>query len=249
MSPFRSVFPGARVWRSSHIPFMPRTARALQAGGYYHLINRGNNRSTIFPGPSDYRSFLSLVIRAQDRIPLTLLAFCAMPNHFHMVASATAARDISRWMHWLLTTHGHRFHANNGTTGRIWQGRFKAFPIQHDAHLLTVMRYVERNALRAGLVERAELWPWGSLAWRVGQAIGPPLGHAPVSMPVDWAEYVNAPQTAEELHAVRTCVNQQRPFGDQTWSDDAATKLGLGSSGRSRGRPRRPDSPRGLTLL
>ena len=120
--------------------------RSLVAGGYYHLINRGNDRSVVFHRPTttgvscDDR-------RAQEEIaPAALLAFCLMPNHFHLVVSRPVQRDVSRWMHWLLTTHTHRHHLRYGTSGRVWQGRFKAFPIEQDDHLLTVMRYVERNA-------------------------------------------------------------------------------------------------------
>ncbi len=149
--------------RLAHDRRMPRTARKLLAGGCYHLTNRGNNRAALFSDPSAYRSFLTLIAKAQERIPLAILACCVMPNHFHLVATASAASDISRWMHWLLTTHGQHFHLEHGTSGRVWQGRYKAFLVQRDAHLLTVMRYVERNPLRAGLVGRSEQWPWGSL--------------------------------------------------------------------------------------
>jgi putative transposase len=217
---------------------MPRTARTLLAGGYYHLINRGNNRAALFSSPGAYRSFLTLIARAQGRTPLGILACCVMPNHFHLVATARVASTFSHWMHWLLTTHGQHFHLEHGTSGRVWQGRYKAFPVQHDAHLLTVMRYVERNALRAGLVERAEQWPWGSLAWRLGRSGGPTLADPPVSLPSGWTSYVNAPQTAAELEALRACVNRQRPYGDEGWTDDAASALGLGPSKRGRGRPR-----------
>jgi putative transposase len=75
--------------------------------------------------------------------------------------------DLGRWMQWLLTTHVHGYRAAHHSSGHVWQGRFKAFAIEEDHHLLTVLRYVERNPLRAGLVERAEDWPWSSLrAWR-----------------------------------------------------------------------------------
>ncbi len=160
-----------------------------------------------------------------------------MPNHFHLIATARAAGDISRWMHWLLTTHGQHYHLEHGTSGRVWQGRYKAFPIQHDGHLLTVIRYVERNALRAGLVERAEQWPWGSLAWRLGRTSAPTLTDPPVPLPSDWRSYVNAPQTEGELEALRACVNGQRPYGDEGWSDHASSALGMLPSPRRRGRP------------
>ena len=140
-------------------------------------------------------------------------------------------------MQWLLTTHTHRHHLRYGTSGRVWQGRFKAFPIEQDGHLLTVMRYVERNALRAGLVKRAEDWPWSSLSWRLGISSGPRLCPPPLNLPRDWSAWVNAPQTPAELEALRTCVNRQRPYGDERWVEETASRLGLESSRRAKGRP------------
>lgn len=208
----------------------------MVAGGCYHLINRGNNRSTVFRSPADYDAFTDLLQRAQQRTRLSLLAVCLMPNHFHVVAEQGDPDDITRWTHWLLTTFNVRLHARYGSCGRIWQGRFKAFPIERDEHLLTVMRYVERNALRAGLVARAEDWPWGSLAWREGVRRSL-LSEPPVRLPRDWPGWVNAAQSTAELAALRDCVNRQRPFGGETWVDAATTGLGLESSRRPRGRP------------
>jgi putative transposase len=218
---------------------MPRTARSIVAGGCYHVINRGNNRATIFTSPRDYASFYDLLVAAQARVPLRLLAACLMPNHFHLVVMQDRRDDLSRWMHWLLTTHSHRFHLRHGTSGRVWQGRFKAFAIEQDAHLLTVMRYVERNALRAGFVRRAEDWEWSSLAWRFGAGFDELSADPPVQLPANWAEFVNAPQTAAEVEAIRDCVNHQRPFGDDSWVRETATDLGLAGTGRPPGRPRK----------
>lgn len=142
---------------------MPRTARA-SAGGYcYHVLNRGNARAQIFHAPDDYHAFLRVLDLACQRIPLRVLAYCLLPNHFHLALWPYADGDLSRWMHWLQTAHVRRYHRHYQSSGHIWQGRFKAFPIQQDEHLLTVMRYIERNPLRAGLVERAEHWEWSSL--------------------------------------------------------------------------------------
>lgn len=223
---------------------MPRTARSLVAGGYYHVINRGNNRSVVFQQPADYGAFLRLMGHAQERIRLDIIAACLMPNHFHLIVSLRHDRDLSRWMHWLLTTHSHRYHLGHETTGRVWQGRFKAFRIQEDHHLLTVMRYVERNALRAGIVERAEDWQWGSLAWRQRQELRPWLAAPPVVLPFDWATYVNQPQTPMEVDTLRACVNQQRPFGSQSWTRDVASTPQLEPAPRRRGRPRKESYPR-----
>ncbi len=86
-----------------------------------------------------------------------------MPNHFHLVLWPYEDGDLSNWMQWLLTTHVRRYHRMYGTSGHVWQGRFKAFPIQQDEHLFVVMRYVERNALSAQLVTSAEDWRWSSV--------------------------------------------------------------------------------------
>ena len=121
----------------------------------------------------------------------------------------------------------------------MWQGRFKAFPIQHDAHLLQVMRYVERNALRANLVNRAEDWRWGSLAWRYNGHSVSFLVVPPVPLPDDWLDRVNVPESTVELTALRCSVNRGAPFGDTVWAEETAANLGLESSLRSRGRPRK----------
>jgi len=105
---------------------MPRTARATVAGLCYHVINRGNNRARVFASSGDYRVFLELVSAVQIRIPLDLLAACLMPNHFHLVVVPHGHSDLGRWVQWLLTTHVHRYHRWYGTSGRLWQGRFKA---------------------------------------------------------------------------------------------------------------------------
>lgn len=131
---------------------MPRTLRASLGDYCYHVLNRGNARAQVFHDDGDYRAFVDLIGTACERLPMRVLAYCLMPNHFHLVLRPHGDGDLSRWMQWLLTAHVRRHHRRYGTTGHIWQGRFKAFPTQDDGHLLAVLRYVERNPLRAGLV-------------------------------------------------------------------------------------------------
>jgi putative transposase len=163
-----------------------------------------------------------------------------MPNHFHLVLWPEGDADLSRWMHRLMNTHVRRYHQHYHGSGHVWQGRFKAFPIEQDEHLLTVLRYVERNALRAGLVGRAEDWPWSSLYPRpAGTAIE--LHAGPVLRPADWTASVNAAVTAAEEEAVRQCIRRGRPFGGPEWAARTAARLGLNASLRPIGRPGRPD--------
>ena len=243
---------------------MPRTARSLIGGLCYHVINRGNGRAQVFHGEADYREFVKLMAAAGDRspssppLPMRLLAYCLMPNHVHLVLWPREDGEVSRWMQWLMNTHVRRHHRRHGSDGHLWQGRFKAFPIQRDAHLLNVLRYVERNPLRAGLVARAEDWPWSSLgaldaadpgeqvdaaadAGRfdpaLDQAPGPPLHAGPLPRPANWRAWVNEAEDPDQLAALRHSVNRSTPWGTPVWARRTARRLGIESSLRPRGRP------------
>ena len=155
-------------------------ADVAEGGLVYHALNRANARQTIFDDDGDYEAFERVLAEAVDRHVMRLLAYCVMPNHFHLVLWPRADGDLSRFMRWLTLTHTQRWHAHHHTagTGHLYQGRFRSFPVQDDGHLLTLCRYVERNALRAGLVGRAEDWRWGSL--HRSQSSVPPRPPPPV---------------------------------------------------------------------
>ena len=168
---------------------------------------------------------------------MDLLGYCLMPNHFHLVLRPHGDGDLGRWMQWLLTAHARRYHRHYGTSGHVWQGRFKAFPVQDDDHLSAVLRYVERNPLRAELVERAEHWKWSSLP---GWLRGDPLVWRGDPPPRDdrWLEHVNEPLSAGDLQRLRHSVARGRPFGDDPWTHRTAERLGLESCLRPPGRPK-----------
>jgi putative transposase len=219
---------------------MPRTARASQGGICYHVLNRGNARRAVFRKGGDYQAFLTALNHACDRVPMRVLAYCLMPNHFHLAVWPRRDGDLSHWMHWLLNAHVRRYHQHYRSSGHLWQGRFKAFPIEQDEHLLTVLRYVERNPVRAGLVGRAEQWPWSSLgASASGGAVR--LDPGPVARPADWVEWVNRPLTDAELESLRLCVSRGRPYGSVVWMAATARRLGLEAALRPRGRPRKAE--------
>lgn len=220
---------------------MPRTARASVGGMCYHVLNRGNARQAVFHKPADYAAFLQLLVDAGERLPMRLLGYCLMPNHFHLVLWPHEDGDLSRWMQWLLTAHVRRYHRHYQSSGHVWQGRFKAFPVQSNEHLLTLLRYVERNPVRAVSIpiRKAERWPWSS-AGRPPKGIEmPTLSAGPVRRPKNWLAWVNQALTEVELQAVRESIARGRPFGSDRWQQVAARRLGLESSLRSRGRPRK----------
>jgi len=219
---------------------MPRTVRASQAGFCYHVLNRGNARSEVFHKPEDYSAFFQALNESSVRLPMRLLAYCLMPNHFHLVVRPHGDGDLSRWMQWLMTTHVRRYLRHYGHSGHVWQGRFKAFPAQDDEHLVTVVRYVERNPLRAALVACAEDWPWSSLgASRANLDVIPELATEEVLRRGDWTDFVNRPMTEAEVEAIRLAIRRGRPFGSEAWTRETAGRLGLEFSLRSRGGQRR----------
>jgi putative transposase len=171
---------------------------------------------------------------------MPLLAYCLPSNHFHLVVRPIADSDLSQWMHWLMTTHVRRYLKYYGPSGHIWQGRFKAIATQDDEHLIMVVHYVERNPLRAGLVRRAEDWPWSSLASPEAQAgarieSGPRITDEEILHSGNWPEFVNAPMTEAECEAIRQSIRRDRPYGSEFWTRSTAARLGLLSSLRSRG--------------
>jgi putative transposase len=225
---------------------MPRRLRTAAGGYVYHVLNRAVGRATLFNKAGDYAAFVKVLGDAHEEVATRLVAFCLMPNHWHLVIWPRKDGELSRYLHWLTMTHTQRWHAHHHTvgTGPLYQGRFKSFAVQEDDHLWTVWRYVERNALRAGLVERAEQWPWSSLAMRERGATPPWLSAGPLPLPRGWLEHVNGAETEAELEALRRCAKRGSPWGDEQWQRRAVEKLGLESTLRPRGRPRKtPPTP------
>ena len=221
---------------------MPRRLRQGLGGQVCHVLNRSVRGQTIFATDLDYEAFEEALAEAWRRHPVPILEYSVLPNHWHFVLWPKADRDLSRFMHWLTMTHTERHNAFHGHTGGgpIYQGRFKSFPVQHDEHFLTVVRYVQRNPVRAGLADRAEKWRWGSAWHRLHSQGGllPLLADWPVPRPQRWIEWLNAPQTDRELEAVRASLQRGRPFGAPEWQARTARHLGLEATLRPRGRPK-----------
>jgi putative transposase len=224
---------------------MGRPPRAAEGGLIYHALNRANARSAIFADDGDFDAFLKVLAQAVARHHMRLLGYCVLSNHFHLVLWPVADGDLSRFMRWLTLTHTQRWHAHRHSagSGHLYQGRFKSFPVQGDDHLYTLCRYVERNALRAGLVGRAEHWRWGSL-WDAAHGAGPSsdrpaLSDWPIPHPGDWIARVNAPMGPAEEEALIRCIRRGQPFGGLAWQAETSRRLGLESSFRPRGRPRK----------
>ena len=174
---------------------------------------------------------------------MRVLGYCLMPNHFHVALWPKEDNDMGRWMHWVMTSHVRRHHRRHETDGHLWQGRYKGFPVQNDRHLAIVLRYIERNPLRAGLVSQAADWLWSSHRW--WQSGGQPAFLYPTSAvrSPDWGQFVQEPQTDQELKALRRSATRGTPFGSPNWTRRIVARLGLEATLRPRGRPKRGQSP------
>ena len=219
---------------------MPRTARLAPGGIIHHVLNRGVGKTRLFRSQKDYAAFQRCLIDAQQIVPMRVLGYCIMPNHWHLLLWPQEDGELARFMMWLTNTHVRRWltaHEQVGS-GHLYQGRYKSFAMQDDGHFWTVDRYIARNALRAKMVERAQDWPWSS----VGQSslaadLQVPLAPPPEPRRADWLEWVNRPQTADEEAAIVQCIRQDRPYGEERWKRRTMKSLGWSE-------PKRPGRPR-----
>ncbi len=225
------------------IDAMSRPCRAAEGGLIYHALNRAVARTTLFDDAGDYETFLHVLAETSSRYAMRLMAYCLMPDHFHLVLWPRGDGDLSNFMRTLTMTHVQRWHAQHRSTGtgHLYQGRYRSFPVQADDHFYTLCRHVERNALSARLVRRAENWRWGSLgrikfAPRPGD---PVLDAWPMERPADWPQRVNAPLSDSEMEPLRRSLQRGQPLGDPDWQRATADRLGLRSTLRPRGRPRK----------
>ena len=179
---------------------MPRRARTLQSESYFHVINRSSRKTPLFERSKDYRDFLRILREGLQRHPVPLLAYCVMSNHWHLVVGPVGTGVLSTLLHWVTTTHAVRFHTKRNTSGQgpVYQGRFKSHAIESAGSLLRTIRYVERNALAANLVKRAEDWPWASLADRQRSVCALPLKSAAFLSSSSWIQLVNSNQLLED---------------------------------------------------
>jgi putative transposase len=150
---------------------MPRKPRQLLDEGYYHLIARGNNRLFVFAVPEGFETFTRLLAQAKAKYRWSLVHYCLMSNHLHLLGQLECGQTLPKLMQFLLFEYPRWYRKTTGYVGHLWQGRYKSPLIDRESYLLECGRYIERNPLRAGLVERAEDYRWSSYRY---YALGAP---------------------------------------------------------------------------
>lgn len=209
----------------------------------FHVLNRGVGRMRLFHKQGDYEALERALEQTLQSCPMRICAYCLMPNHWHFVLWPERDGDLAAFLQKFTITHVRNWqeHRRQVGSGHVYQGRYKSFPVETDEYFFQVVRYVERNALRANLVDRAEDWRWSSLWRRVYgmESQRSLLSPWPLPQPGGWTDVVNQPQTEAEVEAIRRSVVRGSPYGSSEWSEVTAKALGLESTLRSRGRPRK----------
>jgi putative transposase len=175
----------------------------------------------LFSKEQDYVAFEELLEETLAARPMRICAYCLMPTHWHFVLWPEKDDDLAAFMQQLTTKHVRRWqlHRQSVGFGHVYQGRYKSFPVESEEYFYSVVRYVERNALRAGLVDRAETWKWSSL-WR--QCTGTSeqrqlLSGWPVPCPRNWRQMANEPMNEAEVETICRCIARGQPYGDDAW--------------------------------
>jgi putative transposase len=141
---------------------MARLPRYFVKGQPQHIIQRGNNRELIFAHDDDYRFYLECLQSAMEKNKLAIHSFVLMTNHVHLLASPEIETSISKTLQSVGRRYVQYFNSTYKRTGTLWEGRYKATIIDSEQYLLTCMRYIELNPIRAGMVKKPNEYPWSS---------------------------------------------------------------------------------------
>jgi putative transposase len=222
---------------------MGKVPRVDVADLVYHAYNRGNAGSQLFFCDKDYLAFENVIEEAKIKAEIRILAYCIMPNHWHFVLYPEKDSQLQVFFHWLTLTHTQRWQVvrNFVGHGHVYQGRYKSNICENNEHFLNLVRYVERNAVRANLVERAEDWRWSSV-WRRENGTEKQkqlLSEWPVPVPQNYLETLIKFENSDDLDELRRCLKRGRPYGSGEWTVEMVREHGLEASVRSRGGYRR----------
>jgi putative transposase len=213
-----------------HDTDMARKIRESSGGKFYHVLNRANARFKIFQQDSDYKLFEQVLIEAASKFSIDILTHNNMPNHFHLVIYSQKNEELPKFMKWLSTTFVQRWHLKHDTigTGHLFQGRYKSFPIKYERHLLQVLFYVDRNAVRAGLVKKAQEWRWSSVWIRIygNEKQKELLSLWPIEIPMNYLDIVNKKDKFDDLKNIR-------------FSIEKSVEIDSGNVAPKRGRPKK----------
>lgn len=223
---------------------MPRALRYIFAGTPHHVTQRGNHRQCVFFSDADHKAYLSRLHEYATQHQVEVLAYCLMPNHVHLVLVPASGEGLQRALQRLHWRHARRINRALERIGHLWQGRYFASALD-EPHFWAAMRYVELNPVRAGMVERAEDFPWSSARAHCGRGDDDPvLSSQPhwlqrLSRVADWTGWLREGSTKDELERLRAASDKCLPCGSNEFVETLEAATGRCLRTRSPGRPRK----------
>jgi putative transposase len=222
---------------------MARSASVVAVDVAHHVTQRGNARQYILASDAERTVYLDLLRQALEHHPLSLMGYCLMSNHVHLVVIPRLAEALANALKYAHGRYAAYWNGAHASSGHAWQGRFYSCPLDQ-GHLWEALRYAELNPVRAGMVEEATQWRWSSAAAHCGDSAPEPFLDMELWRqhwtPARWREFLNAGETESELTAIRQCTHTGRPLGSEEFvkSLEQATHRQLAP--RKGGRPARP---------
>ena len=222
---------------------MPRIARVVIAGCPHHVTQRGNRGEDVFVNDHQRRRYMDLLASYGPKHGLAVQAYCLMSNHVHLIAVPDSEASLAGTPRPVHLRYAQEFNRQMELSGHLWQGRFYSCPL-NDLHFWAAVRYVERNPVRAGLVERAEAYVWSSAAAHCGQGVDRLLSGNLPSLAAevgiaDWAAWLRDLDDEEMLDRLRLCTRTGRPAGDRRFIARLERRLGRRLRALAVGRPRK----------
>ena len=142
--------------------------KASYQGGYYHIFNRGNRKQDIFLDKSDYLKYLEKLREYKKKHNISIICYCLMPNHFHLLLRQDGDIPIYKFMHALHTSYSMNFNWKYKKVGHLFQGKYKQKEVNKDEYLLQLSSYIHLNPVVDDLVEKLEDYQWSSYLDYIG---------------------------------------------------------------------------------
>jgi putative transposase len=205
---------------------MARFARVVAVDVPHHVVQRGNRRQPVFFSTADYKAYLHLMGDWCSQERVEIWAYCLMPNHVHLVAVPESEQGFARAIGEAHRRYTARVNQREDWRGYLWQGRFSSCPLD-EPYLLTAVRYVELNPVRAGLVKRAWQYPWSSAGAHVRGKDDVLVKVKPMLKRVaDWREYLAAELDSTDMEILRRHTRTGRPLGSHKFVERLEAKIG-----------------------
>ncbi|MGD8580885.1 MAG: transposase, partial [Lysobacterales bacterium] len=203
---------------------MPRRTRFCPAGYPVHLIQRGNNRQAIFTCDADLAAYAHWLAEGAEQFGVSVHGWAFMSNHVHLLATPSHHESLSRLMQFLGRLYVRHFNHTYARSGTLFEGRFRTSVVQEDRYLLTCLRYIELNPVRAGMVREPGAYRWSSFrahAFGIRARLWSPhdlylqLGNNENQRQHAWRELINENLGIELMAKVRHCANTGLVLGTE----------------------------------